>query len=111
METQKTFIISDDIAWESVDPGVKRKILGYDDELMMVRVQFEKGAIGNPHHHIHRQVTYVESGSFEVMIDEKKKVLKKGDCFLVEPDLEHGVVALEQGCLIDIFTPAREDFI
>jgi len=111
MKTQKSFIISDDIAWESVDPGVKRKILGYDDELMMVRVQFEKGAIGNPHHHIHRQVTYVESGSFEVTIDEKKKVLEKGDCFFVEPDLEHGVVALEQGCLIDIFTPARENFI
>ena len=105
------FITSGDIAWEKVDNGVERKILGHDDQVMMVCVRFEKGAIGSLHHHVHRQISYVESGRFEVTIDGNKKVLETGDCFFVAPDLIHGVVALEKGTLVDIFTPARKDFL
>lgn len=108
---ENPFVISDNIAWEATDEGVQRKVLGYDEQLMLVCVQFEKGAAGSPHHHIHRQVSYVESGSFEVTIGGNKKILQKGDCFFVKPNLIHGVVALEKGTLIDVFTPAREDFI
>ena len=107
----KPFIASEEIAWEKVDNGIERKILGHDDQVMMVCVRFEKGAIGNLHHHIHRQISYIESGSFEVSIDGNKKILQTGDCFFVAPDLVHGVVALEAGVLIDIFTPARMDFL
>ena len=78
---------------------------------MLVCVRFEKGAAGTLHHHVHRQVSYVESGRFEVTIDGNKKVLEKGDCFFVTPDQLHSVVALKKGSLIDIFTPARKDFL
>jgi quercetin dioxygenase-like cupin family protein len=107
----KAFINSGNIKWETVDNGVERKILGYDDQVMMVCVRFEQGAIGSLHHHLHRQVSYVESGRFEVTIDGKKSILEQGDCFFVAPDLVHGVVALEKGTLVDVFTPARMDFI
>ena len=107
----EAFIVSEDFAWETVDEGVQRKILGYDDDVMMVCVRFEKGAIGSLHHHVHRQVSYVESGRFEVSIDGRKKILEQGDCFFVAPDLVHGVVALEAGSLVDVFTPARIDFL
>ena len=103
--------MSSEIEWEKVDQGVERKILGYDDEVMMVCVRFEKGAIGSLHHHVHRQITYVQAGSFEVTINDNKKVLQQGDCFFVAPDLVHGVVALEEGSLVDVFTPARQDFL
>lgn len=107
----KSFLIAENIKWEPVDDGVERKILGYDDHIMMVCVRFEQGSVGNLHHHVHRQVSYVESGRFEVTIDGNKTILQKGDSFFVAPDLLHGVVALEKGMLIDVFTPAREDFI
>jgi quercetin dioxygenase-like cupin family protein len=94
-----------------VDDGVQRKILGHDGEVMMVHIRFEKGAVGSPHHHVHRQVSYIESGRFEVTIDGKKNILKQGDCFFVSPNLEHGVVALEEGSLVDVFVPSRMDFI
>jgi quercetin dioxygenase-like cupin family protein len=105
------FIVSSEIEWEKVDKGVERKMLGYDEEVMMVIVRFEKGAIGSLHHHVHRQISYVQAGSFEVTINDNKKVLRQGDCFFVAPDLVHGVVALEEGSLVDIFTPARQDFL
>ena len=107
----QAFLVANDIEWETVGDGVERKILGFDDQVMMVCVRFVQGAVGALHHHVHRQITYIESGSFEVAIDGKKKILQKGDCFFVSPDHVHGVVALEEGTLIDIFTPAREDFL
>ena len=104
-------ILSGDIIWEDVGQGVRRQILGFDPHLMMVRVEFDKGSIGYVHRHPHRQVTYITEGAFEVQVGEEKRVLKRGDCFFIPPDIDHGVVALERGTLIDVFTPVREDFI
>ena len=105
------FVKSDDVEWEAPDPGVTRQILGYDGELMLVRVVFEKGAVGTPHAHPHRQVSYIESGAFRVTIDGETETLRRGDSFFVEPDLLHGAVALEAGELLDVFAPARETFV
>jgi len=111
MRHSNLFVESESLAWKTVGEGVQRKILGYDPELMMVHVTFKKGSIGPVHKHPHRQVTFVEGGSFEVQIGHEKKILKTGDCFFVPPDVDHGVVALEDGGLVDVFTPSREDFL
>jgi quercetin dioxygenase-like cupin family protein len=87
-----------------VDAGVTRQILGHDPQLMLVRVTLRKGAVAALHTHPHRQVTYVESGAFEATVDGSTT-------YLVPPGAPHGVTALENGVLIDVFTPAREDFI
>ena len=63
------------------------------------------------HTHPHEQVCYVAEGSFEFEADGKKTIISKGDSYYVEPNAPHGVVALEKGVLIDIFTPQREDFL
>jgi quercetin dioxygenase-like cupin family protein len=93
------------------DPGVTRQVLGHDSGVMMVRVTFEKGAVGYLHHHPHRQVSYVERGSFEVRLGEETTVLREGDCYFVPPDVPHGVTALQDASLIDVFAPARLDFL
>jgi quercetin dioxygenase-like cupin family protein len=105
------FIKTEPIEWEQVAPGMKRKFMGFDDEIMMVKVHFEKGGIGVRHEHRHSQTTYVESGQFEVTVGEKTEVLKGGDGFYIPPHVEHGAVCLEEGILIDVFSPIREDFI
>jgi quercetin dioxygenase-like cupin family protein len=105
------FVRTTAAAWEQTGDGVRRQILGHGPDLMMVRVDFEPGAVGSIHHHPHRQVSYVAAGSFEVTVADATSVLAMGDCFYVQADLPHGVVAREAGTLIDVFTPAREDFI
>jgi quercetin dioxygenase-like cupin family protein len=105
------FLIGNEIPWEVVGEGVKRKIMGYDDSIMLVNVAFEKGAIGPMHEHHHAQVTYVVSGQIEITIGAVTKILKAGDSFYVEPQLSHGAVCIEEGLLIDVFSPIREDFM
>lgn len=109
--TSEMYVHNDSIQLEKVGEGVQRKILGFDKNIMMVEVEFKKDGIGPIHAHPHTQVTYVAAGSFDVFIGEEKKVLKKGDCFYIPPQVSHGVVCLEDGMLIDVFTPCREDFL
>jgi quercetin dioxygenase-like cupin family protein len=110
-ETVKVFIENRDIPWQQTGEGVKRKIMAYDDNLMVVRVAFDKGGIGSLHQHYHSQITHVESGIFEVEVGQEKKVLTAGDAFYIPPNIMHGAVCLEAGVLIDVFSPMREDFI
>ncbi len=49
---------------EDLENGLKRQMLGYNEELMAVKIWFEKGAIGYNHAHRHSQVTYVVEGEF-----------------------------------------------
>lgn len=111
IEKPKVFIENNDVAWEQMAPGIRRKIISYDESLMVVKVSFEKGGIGTLHQHHHTQITHIESGSFEIEIDGIKKVLKAGDGFHVPPNALHGAVCLEAGILIDVFSPMRQDFI
>jgi len=105
------FIISSDFPWEDVGGGLSRQMMGYDGQLMMVKVKFSKGSIGILHQHFHSQSSFVVSGVFEVSIDGEKKILRAGDGFYLEPDILHGAVCLEEGILIDTFSPMRLDFL
>ena len=109
--SSKEYVQTKEMEWEEVAPGMRRKFMGYDDEIMMVKVQFDKGGIGQRHAHFHSQTTYVVSGSFEVAIGDKKEILNEGDGFYIPPNVEHGAVCLEDGILIDVFSPIREDFM
>ena len=105
------FIDDADIPWEELGGGLKRKIMAYDDNLMMVKVAFEKGGVGALHSHFHTQMSYVESGKFEITIGPKTGILSGGDAYYIPPDVVHGALCLEPGMLVDIFNPMRADFI
>ncbi len=105
------YIMTKSMDWEELGGGVSRKFLGFDNQIMMVQVKFEKGAVGSPHHHFHTQATYVASGKFEFEIDGVKQVVEAGDGVYIEPNLVHGAECLEAGMLIDVFSPIREDFM
>ena len=107
----ETFQIGAEMPWENPGPGITRQIMAYDGQLMMVKVHFEKGAVGTMHEHYHSQATYVASGKFELTIGTEKRVLVEGNGYYVAPDLIHGCVCLEEGVLIDTFSPVRADFL
>ena len=107
----EVFQIAKEMGWENPGPGIKRQIMGYDGQLMMVKVVFEEGAVGTMHDHYHSQATYVASGKFELTIGDEKRILEAGDGYYVAPDELHGCVCLEAGILIDTFSPMRADFL
>lgn len=105
------FVLSSQAKKENMGDGIVRQIMGYNDSLMLCRVNFEVGSIGYTHSHPHTQLAYVESGVFEFTIGDETATLNKGDCAYVPPGIEHGAVCRESGVLLDIFSPVREDFL
>ncbi|MGL1888682.1 MAG: cupin domain-containing protein [Reichenbachiella sp.] len=105
------FILADKMEWEVLGGGVSRKFMGFDNQIMMVQVKFEKGAKGAPHQHFHTQATQCVAGKFEFVIDGQKQIIQAGDGVYIEPNLLHSAVCLEEGILIDVFSPVREDFL
>lgn len=100
-----------DTVLQELGGGVTRRVLSYNDALMLVEVSFEKGAVGAVHTHYHNQETYVISGKFCFSIGEEEFVVSAGDTLGFESNVPHGTVCLEAGALLDIFAPMREDFL
>lgn len=111
MNHSAAFQFDEQTPWQDVGGGIQRQMFGYDDKVMLVKVKFEAGAIGALHSHHHSQVTYVESGVFDMTIGDEIKRIKKGDGYYVLPHIVHGIVCIEPGVLIDVFSPMREDFL
>lgn len=107
----KTLITDQSVEWTELEPGIKRKIMTYNNQMMIVKVAFEKDAVGTLHQHPHTQTSYVSKGIFDVTIDGKTQRLGAGDVFLVPTELMHGVLCIESGELVDVFAPMRADFI
>jgi quercetin dioxygenase-like cupin family protein len=105
------WIMRANVVSTQTSPGVLRAILAYNDSIMCVENQFNKGAEGAVHSHPHTQITYILSGVFEFTIGDEKRIVKIGDTLLMESDIEHGCVCIEDGAVLDVFTPMREDFI
>lgn len=100
------------IASENLGPFCERRVLPQTERLMAVEVRFKKDGIGAIHAHAdHDQVSYVLSGSFEVTVGEETRIVGAGGGFSVERNVAHGVRALEDGALLDCFTPIRDDFL
>jgi quercetin dioxygenase-like cupin family protein len=110
-KTDALFLGPEEGAWTDLGDGAKRRVRVTLPELMMVEFAFERGAVGPLHSHPHIQCSYVEEGRFEVTIGAERRQLARGGSFIVPPDEMHGVVALEKGRLVDVFTPRRDDFL
>ncbi|MDR0891368.1 MAG: cupin domain-containing protein [Mediterranea sp.] len=112
METKSnTFLFEKDKEWEPAGEGAVRQIMGYDGQVMLVKVRFEQGAVGSLHTHPHTQTTYVASGKFRFTVDGKAQTVSAGDGIYIAPNALHGCTCLEAGVLIDCFSPMREDFL
>lgn len=108
---ERLFTDDASLPWETVAEGVTRKIMTYDANLMLVKVQFKTGGIGAVHQHYHTQISYVVSGEFDITIADETRILRTGDTYYLPPNVPHGAVCLQAGLLVDVFTPLREDFV
>ena len=103
---------NDDAPATIVDEFVTRKVLLHHEAMMLVEFRFKKGGVGQPHsHEEHEQIGYIAEGVFEVTVGEETRTLSRGDSYYAGKNEVHGVVALEDGVIVDTFTPIREDFL
>lgn len=105
------FMMHTETIAQDMAQGVKRRVLVHNDDLMMVEVHFDKGAEAALHFHHHQQMSYILSGSFEFENDGEKRILSQGDSVLLQSGAKHGVLCIEGGMVLDVFSPERKDFL
>ena len=104
--------IVDNVPWETVGPGLRRKVY-FCDRLTLVWL--EVTSTGTPplttHSHPHDQVTFVLEGRARVRVGDQEREIGPGGGYIVPSNVVHGLQPLTPRLLIlDTFTPTREDF-
>ena len=94
----------------SPETGLSRQVLAYSDKLMLVRHLMEKGWTGARHSHPHEQLVYVIRGHLRFHGGDTSFDARTGDSFVVPGGVEHQASAVEESEVLDVFTPAREDY-
>lgn len=93
------------------EPGLERQVLVHSSAMMLVRHRMRKGWSGAAHSHPHEQLVYVINGAIDVKAGERQYRAVAGASFIVAPNTIHQAVALEDSVVLDVFTPAREDYV
>lgn len=101
----------DEVEGRKMDEGVEMKVLAYGEKLMMTYVKFKKGAVAKIHSHEHEQMSYIVEGEFIYTVGDEEYHVRKGHSIHVPSNVPHGVRALTDGILVDVFTPIRSDFL
>ena len=93
-------------------PGVTRRLLVHDAQMMLCEHRFEADTDLPAHAHPHAQITYLLSGRLRFVMEGREPFdLGPGDSVLVPGGIAHEARALEPTVVLDVFTPAREDYI
>lgn len=93
-------------------PGVVRKTLAYNQDVMLCHFKFAKGAKIPLHDHVPSQIGYVISGCVRFIgaTDADAFEAKAGDSYVIDPSVQHGGEALEDSTLVEVFNPSREEY-
>ena len=92
-------------------PGVARRTLNAGEHTSIHEIEIAEGCVVPMHTHPHEQIGYVVSGRVKFELGDETKELNAGDSWVIPSEVPHEVTALEDAVVIDVFSPAREEFI
>ena len=96
---------------QSGGAGVTRKVLSHNENLMICEISLAQGAAIPEHLHPHEQITYIISGSCSYTVGGETQDVGPGDSVLIGGNVPHSILVREEMKVIDVFSPAREDFL
>lgn len=107
-------IVKRDEAEKRSFKGVALDTLAVGEKSMVTKMNYVKGNFATTHRHHHEQCGYVISGRYRLRIEEPENIdtiLTAGDSYAIAGDTPHSFEVLEDGEVIDVFTPHREDYL
>ena len=91
-------------------PGIHRKTLVYNNNMMLCYFSLEKNSYIPIHSHKEHQIGYVITGKLQFETEKGNIVVEAGDSYVFESDEKHGATILEDSEVIDVFSPSRNDY-
>ena len=97
------------VAPVQMTPQITRRAI-HSGSMTIARLELQKDAVVAEHSHHNEQITMVERGALQFAIDGGQKVVRAGETLVIPPHVSHGVVALEDTVVVDVFSPSRDDW-
>jgi quercetin dioxygenase-like cupin family protein len=93
-------------------PGIARRTLAYNDDVMLCHFTFTAGAAIPLHEHAPSQIGFVISGRVRFIGATEADAFEvgPGDSYVVDSNVQHGAEVLEDTVLVEIFSPSRDEY-
>ncbi|NCD11662.1 MAG: cupin domain-containing protein [Epsilonproteobacteria bacterium] len=91
--------------------GVEFVLLSYGEKSMVTKMLYKITNYVPMHSHPNEQSGYVISGKYRLKFNDFDEVLEAGDSYTIPKNIQHCIEILEEGEVIDIFTPPRADYL
>ena len=92
-------------------PGIRIKTLVHGEKTLMVRFVLSAGSLLPEHSHIYEQTGYLVEGRMRLHIGDSVFETEPGDSWCVAPDVRHSSEVLEDSVAVEVFSPARQDYL
>ncbi len=108
-------ISSNDSVMTTPEQGLRRQTMATSDpastkQMMLVRHRMDAGWVGARHAHPNEQLIYIVSGEIALTVDDDNYTLRTGDSIMIPGGAEHQASAPVASEVLDVFTPARDDY-
>lgn len=90
-------------------PGFVGKFV-HTNKMTIAHWDIKAGSVLPLHDHVHEQVVNMVEGELEMTIAGDTRVMTAGQTFAIASNIPHEGKALTDCKVIDVFTPAREDY-
>ena len=91
--------------------GIRIKTLVHGEAMLMAEFKLSKGSLLPAHSHPCEQTGYLVSGSMRLFIGSRDFDVKPGDSWCIPGGESHRVDVLEDSVALEVFSPAREDYV
>lgn len=91
--------------------GVDFILLSHGPESMVTKMLYKKEDIVPFHNHPNEQSGYVISGKYRITFEDYDQLIGPGDSYTIPYGVNHRIEIIEQGEVIDVFTPPRTDYL
>jgi quercetin dioxygenase-like cupin family protein len=97
--------------YRTARPGVNFRTLAVGERTHLTEFRLAKGSIIPTHKHPHEQTGYLVSGRMTFLIAGETFDTEPGDGWNIPGGVNHRVEVLEDSVAIEVFSPAREDYL
>jgi quercetin dioxygenase-like cupin family protein len=92
-------------------PGIKIKTIVHGTNTLMAKFIMIKGSVLPGHKHDYEQTGYLVKGKIRLSIGSKTYDVEENDSWCIESGTEHSAEILENAVALEIFSPARPDYL
>ncbi len=92
-------------------PGIDLKTLSWGERTLLAQFAIDMNSRIPEHHHPYEQIGYLVAGRLQLTIGTETHTAEAGDSWCIPADTPHAALALLPCVAIEVFSPARADYL